>query len=74
MDADIFERLNNTRLTCAQALEAHWAILADRARLADIEDDADPDWVNEHQRLTREGAAAEAALLAAIRWSGPPAT
>lgn len=73
MDADVFERLNNARLTCAQALEAHWAIFADRARHAEIEDGADPDWVDEHQRLMKEAATAEAALLAAVRWSGPPA-
>jgi hypothetical protein len=74
LDAEIFERLNNARLTCAQALEAHWAILAERARAADVDDGADPDWLDEHERLMNEAAAAEAALLAAVRWSGPPAT
>ena len=74
MDADVFDRLNMTRATSAQAVEAHWAVLAEQRASADVDDIAEPEWVAEHERLVKEASAAEAALLDAVRWSGPPAT
>ncbi len=74
MDAEVFDRLNRARSTCAQALEAHWATLVDQRTSAGVDDGADPVWLEEHTRLVKEAASAEAALFAGVRYSGPPAT